>query len=483
MIYVSADDVTLNMSAFTLSNGQKNGLNNGGAMTVRGDNTDITLTDVLVQNSSTSAEGGGILLTSSNSVLTLNHSLILNNEVTSGHGGGIACIKTGGVMTQKNEIHLNHQSGITLNQAVLDGGGIYATGCDLYLRSGVDNIEETVNLVGISANTSGQSGGGVRLHDGNIYTPNTGSDARPINIDNNVAGGLGGGIRISQGTLEMTQLLINRNSSAEIGGGIHLNASLISSSDAADKTSDCLNNGYNACNLFINNTSDESGGAISLTNSGMENILHSIKGRFENNTADSGSVARIDFSSIRFQNSYFLHNGQNGTGSTNDQNVFFISSMDSSIDIFFSTIANNNNAYVFGMGEDNIINLHKSIVYEDLVTEFILNDFDGTANLNFSCTVFHQNNTIGSVAGTSGSVISTDPGFIDPVNGDYHLLADSIAIDRCNDFGLVTMTPDRDGHQRGLDVTTITDEFGPFDAGADEYVNTNDDVIFMHGFE
>ena len=222
------------------------------------------------------------------------------------------------------------------------------------------------------------------------------------------------------------------------------------------------------------------GGAIYMINgSGMYGDGHSLRARFINNLADSGSVIGLFDSSINIQGAYFINNGNQ---SIEDTSVFHVSEESSALDLNFSTIANNFSTSVFQVNNSGIVNLFGSIVYETFGNQILALADQKFDTFNFGCSIFHENKSIGGdVFGTTGSIVSQNPGFVSEETANYHLRYDSIAIDRCDDNGLgINLNKDSDLDIRGYDLPNINNGFqGDYDVGADEVI----DLIFANGFE
>jgi hypothetical protein len=69
--------------------------------------------------------------------------------------------------------------------------------------------------------------------------------------------------------------------------------------------------------------------------------------------------------------------------------------------------------------------------------------------------------------------IALDPRFVDPINGDFHLLPDSPCIDRGGTVS--TLAEDFEGDPRPCDISSVSGGDGSgFDIGADEYIPFGD---------
>ena len=87
--------------------------------------------------------------------------------------------------------------------------------------------------------------------------------------------------------------------------------------------------------------------------------------------------------------------------------------------------------------------------------------------------------------GTSAAVVGVQQGsptYVNPSEGDYHLTSTSLGVDYAPADGTTT---DLDGHQRPIDLPTVSNNFGPMDVGAYEVQLSCvvSDTIFCNGFE
>jgi hypothetical protein len=170
---------TVTLSSATVRNGR--GPTAGGILNAG----NLTLNSVLVINSDTVANGGGIANTITGG-LTLNSSQVANSRAT--NGGGIFSPPGGSVTV--------NDSSVTGNQAVQRGGGFATVG------------PLTLNRTIVRGNTSGSDGGGVVAFSLAI------TDSE---ISGNTAGGDGGGVGMTDGTISNSTISGNR---ATHGGGV-----------------------------------------------------------------------------------------------------------------------------------------------------------------------------------------------------------------------------------------------------------------------
>jgi len=141
----AAINVANNVTAFNLNNLTVRNGNPGSAVGggVRAGNSDtVTLTNVVVSNSSTALNGGGIYTTAN---LTLTDSTVRDNSAGS-TGGGIA----------------NAQPGIISVSATTISGNGAGTGGGGFDNSSVQAASATLTNVTISGNSANTNGGGVR---------------------------------------------------------------------------------------------------------------------------------------------------------------------------------------------------------------------------------------------------------------------------------------------------------------------------------
>lgn len=477
-VEVINDHTILHMSGFILTNGSNEGnlvgSALGGAMSILGSNAEIELSHMQLTNNH-GYVGGGIYQAGSDATVVLSNTLIDSNTAES--GGGIYCANGG-------ELQLNDDSGLVGNSATGDvdfvgyGGGLFALVCDVFLRSG-EGTDTAFHLVGISNNIATKDGGGIYALSSHLMTS---SYAGLVNIDHNMADH-GGGIYLSDTWMDLHQMFFDGNVANGNGGALYLDGSrYLATTLFGPMYNACLMNvAGNVCNAFINNRADgEFGGAIFMENgSGPLSSDSSLRARFINNLADNGSAITVQSGSrMQIQNSYFINNGANGNSGTGDNSTIRVNDNDSTAQVYFSTFANNHTDRVFSVADDGHVSLINAIVYDDVAGNGVVQTAAG-GTFGFGCTLFHEGATVGPINPFNLSEVTEDPGFIDPLGGNYHLRLDSVAIDRCALAGIdpdIIIQTDLDGDVRPMN------EMVPgtgYDAGADESI----DLIFKHGFE
>ncbi|MDX6652531.1 MAG: hypothetical protein QOJ38_1312 [Solirubrobacterales bacterium] len=177
----------------------------------------VSLTDAFISGN-TAATGGGAMALAA----TVTGSVISANDASTGDGGGLVPTALVPTTTVDGSI-------IRDNSAFVNGGGLRGA-ADLTdttvlrnvaggLGGGTFTDNGTLALVQstIAGNDSGLDGGGVYLTSGSGGT----SEITNTTISGNEAKGSGGGIATDQGTTELANVTINRNTadSDSLGGG------------------------------------------------------------------------------------------------------------------------------------------------------------------------------------------------------------------------------------------------------------------------
>ncbi|VAW47390.1 hypothetical protein MNBD_GAMMA03-505, partial [hydrothermal vent metagenome] len=457
VVLISVSPVEFNMSGFTLINGSSlyPDIPLGGAVSIMTEDSTINFEQMNITNNS-GVVGGGIYLGGTGNDLVLSNTVINNNFANI--GGGVYCIN--------GTVSLNNNSGIYQNQAFDfkapgNGGGIYGDNCAISLRSGEGGTADLYS-VGISNNSAESLGGGIYVSDGYIVPSGY---MGIINIDHNTAID-GGGVYMTNGArITLGRMFFANNTASGNGGALFMDNSQYNMNSTNLGFDICLiNEQLIECNLFINNRATGGGfnlgGAIYMqNNSGGQGVNHSLRAKFINNRADgAAAIAVYSGSTLNLQNSYFIGNGNNGDDETDDFNVIRVNGAGSEIDVSFSTFANNLNSYVFALINNGQARLNKSIVYEDAVSNEVVSPTD-SALFNFGCSLFHEGLTPGPFPGINNSLITTNPGFVNPALDNYHLRFDSPAIDRCNLSGLsadVEIRMDFDADERPIDIPDVS---------------------------
>ena len=208
-------NVTLDMDGNTL-----NGDGKGSVITVKGENTSLTVTDNSEEKSGTitggsgATFGGGIHVTGGASA-TLENGNITKNAANA-NGGGVY-VENGSFTMNGGTISGNNGGNV--------GGGVYVNTQAALMQKGEATFE--MNGGTISDNYAG-SGGGVGAGSIDRYD-NTGDNAyAAIDINggsitsNHATTGDGGGVWAKHDTVEISDAVISENTAANIGGGVYL---------------------------------------------------------------------------------------------------------------------------------------------------------------------------------------------------------------------------------------------------------------------
>jgi predicted outer membrane repeat protein len=462
--------------------GNSQSLGSGGAVSLSETESDVIFNNVWLTGTNKSFTGGGLSVVSSNSTVILNNSDIFNN-ITAGSGGGIYC-NNFTAQLKRASIVLAQDSNLYANFSDQSGGGAsIGKDCLFTSFSGSATVNGEKGIYGNSAVNHGgaievSSGANVLIYGhllcnfegrcfGNNTDPASVYDNQANIIGNNRNGGAisatgnGTDVTIVAGHVYDNHIDFNLTDFGA-GGAISLTtqASLNIQHPNQDSASlPCWNT--DRCNLFNNNTA-ATGGVI-FTNDAEVNISHAY---FEDNRANSGMGFYFSGNEvITIENSILNNNGDNGNGTYDDDNLIQATGS-SSINLAYTTIADNDSdQVVFDIGSTASLDLQSSIIH-DPDSGNVVNSTLGTIASN--CVMAHETS---SFAGTNKAL--DDPEFIDRLNRDYHLDPDSSpAIDFCDQYS-TSLNKDIDFQERGFDNLSLSNFIGPFDIGADEsYIKT-----------
>lgn len=469
---VLGDNRQFSLSGFRFENGQYGGLTPAGGLTLAGESSEYLIERVDFINN-TGFYGGGLYV-SGDSQVSLVHSEVRLNQADL--GGGIYC-------TSGATVHLRIGSEVKHNQAI-DGGGLYANDCRVELKIGSPGA-----LDGIALNNADDFGGGVYLHHSELsiqsdpeydqFAP-TRLALNTANVDGDASGG-GGAVAAYHSTVNIGFGRFTRNRVRDGHGG----AILLNNSDLkVDTLVYCLF--YNdVCADFVENTASQLhhpgtyvGGAIHAHEfSNVATAGTPLRTYFIENKADLGSAMHLyDNTTAHIQSSYFIENGELGFGDTDDQSVVTVDGANTEARIRFSTFGNNATMAALNVKGGGTIDLRGAIVH-DIHNNNVINNEDGSGFFH-GCNIYNEGDSMGAVS--FPSLVTDDPGFVDPANQSYHLKPDSVAIDRCNLAGIIeAIRSDLDGDTRAIDWLNVDQGVGDYDAGGDEY----NDVIFESGFD
>jgi len=387
-----------------------------------------TVTNNKILSKSSSSSGGGIY-----SRVTIDDILFTNNNVSENtsssygysYGGGISAYASGKITLEKNNVTKNTSSAVSSY-----GGGIYANASgDIFIT----NNNVTKNISSSSLN---------RSHGGGIYGNTSGEI---LLTKNNVSGNTcsssyhtcGGAIYFD---IDVQKINAKENTicynSSELGGGIcsNISGNLVLSENTINQNNFEAIRSTNASSIKIlsNTVIGTNGTGIYVTSSSDISITCSINNNViqknNNNQLNEGSgifVENYKLIDIR-QNLIANNKAAKGAGVyLNPKSTLFLIN---------NTIATNTaetqggGIYVRTYNMLNDLSLKNNIFWENTAgiegDDIYLNGFGANPRELYNNTV---QEIIGTFENTSGN-ISTDPLFVSPETGDYHLQPNSPCI-------------------------------------------------------
>jgi len=246
----------------------------------------------------------------------------------------------------------------------------------------------------------------------------------------------GGGIYNDQSSPTISDCTLSKNNSTESGGGIYSRESL-------PIITNCT---------FKDNISDFGGGILN----GAESTSMISNCSFTGNTAvTSGGGMYIDTSSPAITNCILSDNSATYGGALYNDNSFSV--------IVNCTLSNNsatNNGGAIRNKDASTSTITNTILWANTAPDGpeIYNDDTSTPTITF-CDI--QGGYVGQ------GNINSDPLFVNPSNGDFHLTVTSPCIDKGNNSASALPDNDFEGDQRIID--SDNDSTATVDMGADEY--------------
>ena len=311
--------------------------------------------------------------------------------------------------------HISSSSEVALNALTLNKLSFAdgTTDTNSY-GAGVFTAHDVVVLGCIFKNNHGVWGGGLRVF--GQFTSITNSQF--LNNSANGSWGNGGGVSTQSGIVTVTNSEFISNSSSDRGAGISQNAS---------------GNDYNLLvegTTFKNNTSSSRGGAIHSTAPSI--IKNSI---FIGNSSPKGGA--LNSSKTTVLNSIFQ---------SNTNTLYVHSSMTNVVNSIFDGDVN----YSIGGSGNALVSIYNSF-------------FDPSS---LSLIAFEENNIFSGV----------NLGFVDAVNGDYHLTdsSDLVNVGTIDVEGIVFPETDMDGNSR---VSGGAIDIGPYEFSTTRPTIINFDVV------
>lgn len=432
------------------------------------ENAEVDLRRVTLQDNTGGTFGAGLKISGGllgATVRLFGSTSIINNMTSAtGNGGGVSCT---------NGARLEVHSDVAIsNNTASNGGGIYANHCSGFINAGATGFGGLFLNVGFNVATFG--GGGVYLDSSFgptdiIIGENLGSeDPRPLIIENEAAVQGGGIMAVGEDTsLTLRNAVVGSNSSGSLGGGIQArNGALVT----VERTLTRCAGGPNCSDITDNEA--PRGGGLSVSNA----TLTVSQTRILDNVATThGSAIYMQSQNAMAHIENALIVGNTGTSVIYSSDPMSSPPLATHIDLLAVTIADNPNATrVIELNSDGTAFLGRTIVNAGGAVPVA--DYDGSNEPVVECGFVHNSSmlTIGS-----GTTVSSTPGFLDAMNGDYRLDITSFvgAVDRCAADARYESI-DLDGNSRPFDAP-LGDVLGPFDVGAFE----GNDIFFADGFE
>jgi predicted outer membrane repeat protein len=477
----------------------------GGGIKVQDSN--LTIEDCLVRDNR-GVYGGGLFQNGAAGMITVTESRFERNA-TANHGGGL-CIWTGTLSLNKTEIVDNtasgHGGGISVwsgstsviggrfegNRAGLNGGGVNVNnGITASETTFVDNAagadggallqynpDQTVNLTGVSVenNRSAHQGGGVwvkgntAIQASSFISNGIVSTSTALDIDGaalyatlgtlHVSGSTfdrnriiapssgfnsGGGIKIDGSSSALVESSSFSTNTAWSGAGISSDATVLTVTDSRfRKNSGGYGAGIDASTLAVSLSSFEGnavvneGGAVSV---GMD--LQVDRSRFTGNTAGySGGAIRAS-GHAAITNSLLADNqaGSGGGAATRLENAV-------AREFNFVTVAYSKTTTSPAiLLTDGSLHLADSIIANHAVGIKVTGGALQQDHDLYGGNGTNVLNTGGTVSDGAGMLYDLNPSFADLAAGNYHLRADSPAVDHGVDAGVIE---DLDGDPRPM---------------------------------
>jgi hypothetical protein len=442
---------TLSVTNTNISNNEAE--QSGGGIELLNVTTDVTLTDVTLDNNSAlgtdvtaTGDGGGLHVSGATNV-DIDGGSVSGNDAAE-EGGGIW--NGTGTLTLTNNVTVdnNTASGPGPDQG---GGGIFNAGGTVDITGGT--------ISGNDADGTEGSGGGI-LNDADGDVTITGTV-----IDGNTAVRAGGGIETTGGTeVDLFNVTLTNNDATGAGaghgegGGAHITGDgileieggVVNDNHAEREGGGLWNSGTGTMSLFevtvSNNTADFEGGGIFQDGIAAAGILNITKSTIDNNDAINGAGLLIEEGVVTIETSTISTNAATAVGGG-------IRVVDGVVNLLSTTIAANTATAVGGgiSQAAGTINSTSTLIGDN--TAAVSPDLAGTINGDYNLV----ENTAGATVNGANNLLGIAPG-LDPLD-DYggptrthRLQFNSAALDQGVD------APGLGEDQRG--------ENRPFDSGA-----------------
>jgi hypothetical protein len=544
-LYVSGSNNTITLDNLEFHGGSL-GADHGGAGIAFDGSGSLTLDTVTIDNN-TAGWGGGLWFNGAGTLTFAQNVTVNLNHATSGSGGGVNVSTTG---DDPINFTIGANSSVQNNDAAADGGGILiqhnvhlvatAPGVWIYhntapngdgggLYVGGEALADIgspgpLGILPVIDTNYAKYGGGVAA-----VAPDSGCDAttvrlftvdadHPVTVANNIATHTGGGIWVKpelgecrnpailcaqdfsihdNTAQEGAAIYTDENGASPLDGGV-VGLNITDDSPAASGNSSACKRSnlvpYGAvscaagvaCNEIDDNvaqTTDGTATAGAAVLMQTDSFLYAYRFSMRGNrggkavrvlTDGHGGAAELhDCLMAGNDETGNLIEATPGGGKFNhvviDNCTFAGNTLGTGYTVMHVQLDGDNNGFTLG----------NSIIQQPGHGAF---DYAGQTG---GLTVAYDLSDDGSLTGTD--ILHGIPSFVDPANGDYHLLPTSLGVDYAP-AGSTSL--DLDGHARVVDPTDVPNWFGPMDLGAYEIQTTSpppscsvSDTVFCDGFD
>ena len=340
---------------------------------------DAEFFDNVIADNTTDGSAGGLF--------ALGNGEIRGNTIT-----GNFCESDGGGVYAYASSSWIHDNEITFNEAGDDAGA-------LRVRMGDALIEN--NVLSFNRAATGDGGAAKLSHTGNVFVDNV--------VEGNVAGDEGGGVELDNDNTWISGCLFADNEADE-GGGVH-------TADSYEET--CIED-----STFTGNTASAFGGGIHVE--AADELLVLLRLRIEGNQAAHGGGIHVEYSQVSISNTILAGNSATteGGGLALDDSGGWITN---------TTVTGNAapSAAGIALGDLDELRVANTIVAANQDGAGVSVSGDAPAAWQYNDVYGHAAGDFSGMTdptGTDGN-LSTDPEFVDPDAGDYHLSPTSACVD------------------------------------------------------
>ncbi len=364
--------------------------------------SNFTIEGFTVEGSENSAgTGGGFLI--NNATVVISATVVQDNEAENG----------GGVWVQgDNADVMIENSSLLNNRAEASGGGLHNNGW------GQVTLLNSV----VQGNTSQSAGGGIWANQVTISSSQ---------ILSNTSAADGGGISGSYADIFASQISNNAAIAGDhtYGGGLDLSNGSLHLEDSEVTNNSAVSTG----------TLGISGGSAMVVNQADTTILNTVVSDNKN----GGNTIAVFSGTLTITNAMIVNNDGDAIASDDRPVTATLTNV---------TIAGNGSQGI-SMNEDpnTDVSVSNSILWNNPAID---------NNCGTRCSIKYSIIGTGDTSGEGN--LSVDPSFVDPANGDYHLLAWSQAIDNGTAVGAPAVDFEGDARPQN----------DGYDMGADEFVGT-----------